>query len=157
MGIERKNLTMSEKDRINTAIHEAGHTVTCYFTEGAQHLYKATIVARGGSLGATYMLPSESDIMGMNKEKALAHLDICLGGHIAEKLFLGRNQVTSGCSNDLEQATKIVYEIIRKLGMDERAGLLATEKVDVSESMNSVIDTQAQNMIKVHIYIYIYI
>lgn len=52
MGIERKSLSMSEKDRLNTAIHEAGHAVVCYFNKHAQKLYKATIVARGGSLGA---------------------------------------------------------------------------------------------------------
>jgi len=52
MGIERKSLSMSEKDRLATAIHEAGHAVTCYFNKNAQKLYKATIVARGGSLGA---------------------------------------------------------------------------------------------------------
>lgn len=52
MGIERKKLSMSERDRIHTAIHEAGHAITCYFTPGAKKLYKATIVARGGSLGA---------------------------------------------------------------------------------------------------------
>jgi len=53
MGIERKKLSMSEKERFNTAIHEAGHTVTCYFTEGARKLHKATIVSRGGALGVT--------------------------------------------------------------------------------------------------------
>ena len=52
MGIERRKLQMLEKDRLNTAIHEAGHAVTCYFTPSAKKLYKATIVARGGSLGA---------------------------------------------------------------------------------------------------------
>lgn len=52
MGIERKKLSMSDKDRLNTAIHEAGHAITCYYTPGAKKLYKATIVARGGSLGA---------------------------------------------------------------------------------------------------------
>lgn len=52
MGIERKSLSMSDKDRMNTAIHEAGHAVTCYFSKGAKKLYKATIVARGSSLGA---------------------------------------------------------------------------------------------------------
>ena len=54
MGIERKNLSVPEKERLNTAIHEAGHAVTAYFTPGARKVYKATIVARGGSLGATY-------------------------------------------------------------------------------------------------------
>ena len=72
MGIERKKLSMSEKERLNTAIHEAGHTVACYFTESVNKLYKATIVARGGSLGATFMVPSESDSLAMNKEKVLA-------------------------------------------------------------------------------------
>jgi len=57
MGIERKKLSMSDKDRLNTAIHEAGHAIACYFTPGAKKLYKATIVARGSSLGAvSYLL-----------------------------------------------------------------------------------------------------
>jgi ATP-dependent Zn protease len=61
MGIERKKLTMTEKNRLETAIHEAGHATAAYFTPGAQKLYKATIVSRGGSLGATYFEPG-SDI-----------------------------------------------------------------------------------------------
>ena len=51
MGIERKSLSMSEKDRLATAIHESGHAITCYFNKHANKLYKATIVARGGALG----------------------------------------------------------------------------------------------------------
>ena len=50
MGIERKKLSMSDKERLHTAIHEAGHAIACYFSKGANKLYKATIVARGGSL-----------------------------------------------------------------------------------------------------------
>lgn len=56
MGIERKKLSMSDKDRLNTAIHEAGHAVACYYTPEAKKLYKATIVARGGSLGAVSII-----------------------------------------------------------------------------------------------------
>jgi cell division protease FtsH len=52
MGIERKSLSMSDRERMNTAIHEAGHAIICYFSPGAKKLYKATIVARGSSLGA---------------------------------------------------------------------------------------------------------
>jgi len=52
MGIERKKLSMSDKERLHTAIHESGHAIACYFSKGAKSLYKATIVARGGSLGA---------------------------------------------------------------------------------------------------------
>ena len=52
MGIERKKLSMSDKERLHTAIHESGHAIACYFSKGAKKLYKATIVARGSSLGA---------------------------------------------------------------------------------------------------------
>ena len=56
MGIERKNLSMSDKDRLHTAIHESGHAIASYFSKGAKKLYKATIVARGGSLGAVRLV-----------------------------------------------------------------------------------------------------
>ena len=52
MGIERRKLSMSDRERLHTAIHESGHAIACYFSKGAKKLYKATIVARGGSLGA---------------------------------------------------------------------------------------------------------
>jgi ATP-dependent Zn protease len=99
MGIERKSLSMSDRDRMNTAIHESGHAVACYFTKGAKQLYKATIVARGSSLGATYMVPDDS--VSMTKEKVLAEIDVAMGGHCAEKLIIGNNKVTSGCGADL--------------------------------------------------------
>ena len=105
MGIERKNLTMAESARLHTAIHEAGHAIACYFTPGAQKLYKATIVARGGSLGATYMVPDESEMLAMTKEKLLAHIDVAMGGHVAERLFIGEKNITSGCGSDLRGAT----------------------------------------------------
>jgi ATP-dependent Zn protease len=67
MGIERKKLSMSDRDRLHTAIHEAGHAITCYFTPAAKKLYKATIVARGSSLGAVRfikIITSHLDIYG---------------------------------------------------------------------------------------------
>ena len=76
MGIERKRLSMSDKDRLATALHEAGHAIVCYFTPNAKKLYKATIVSRGSSLGATFMVPDESDMLSTNKEKCLANIDV---------------------------------------------------------------------------------
>lgn len=61
LGIERKSLTMSERDRLNTAIHESGHALAAYYSPYALKLYKATIVARGGALGVTSMMPSENE------------------------------------------------------------------------------------------------
>lgn len=63
MGIERKKLSMSEKDRLNTAIHESGHAITGYFNKNAMDLYKATIVARGGALGVVSILDHFHEIV----------------------------------------------------------------------------------------------
>lgn len=101
MGIERKTLSMSEKDRLNTAIHEAGHALACYFNKNAMKLYKATIVARGGSLGATYMIPDESQSTSMNKAQIIASIDVAMGGHVAESLIIGKENISSGCGSDL--------------------------------------------------------
>ena len=68
MGIERKKLSVTEKERLNTAIHESGHTITSYFTPASRKIYKATIVARGGSLGATFYVPNETEMLSINKE-----------------------------------------------------------------------------------------
>lgn len=113
MGIERKKLSMTEKERLNTSIHESGHAVTCFYTEGANKLYKATIVARGGSLGATFMVPNESDSLSLTKEKVLARIDVAMGGHVAEELFIGDKFVTTGCGSDLDNATKLAYMAVR--------------------------------------------
>ena len=89
MGIERKSLSVTDKERLHTAIHEAGHALTCYFNPQAQQLYKATIVSRGSSLGATYMVPNESDMVSQTKDKIIAQIDVAMGGHVAEKLIIG--------------------------------------------------------------------
>jgi len=68
MGIERRKLSMSDRERLHTAIHESGHAIACYFNKGAKKLYKATIVARGSSLGAVSLgslnLNSLTDLYG---------------------------------------------------------------------------------------------
>lgn len=149
MGIERKKLSMSEKERLNTAIHEAGHTVACFFTQSANKLYKATIVARGGSLGATFMVPSESDSLAMNKEKVLAQIDVAMGGHVAEELFIGRDKVTTGCGSDLQNATKYAYMAVEKFGMfGEDAGYISTDKNKQSQERLAMIDKKVQEILK---------
>jgi len=149
MGIERKKLTVSEKERLNTAIHEAGHAVACYFTPGAHKLYKATIVARGGSLGATYMVPDDSDSISMTKEKVLANIDVAMGGHVAEEVFIGNRSVTTGCGSDLQRATQIAYQAVRDFGMfGEDAGYISANKDSLSDQHASMIDTKVQQILK---------
>jgi ATP-dependent Zn protease len=153
MGIERRKLSMSDKDRLLTAIHESGHAIVCYFTPGAKKLYKATIVARGSSLGATYMVPDESDMLSTTKEKVLANIDVAMGGHVAEKLFVGHEKVTTGCSSDLRGATNLAYEAVRRYGMfGEDAGYLSVDVKDVSQEHNALIDEQVKKILDVRLY-----
>ena len=112
MGIERKKLSMSEKDRLATAIHESGHALTCYFNPHALKLYKATVVARDGALGVTFMVPDESENSN-NKARFLAQIDVAMGGHVAEKLIIGKNKISSGCSSDLKGATDLAVKAVR--------------------------------------------
>lgn len=148
MGIERKKLSMTEKDRLNTAIHESGHAIACYFTPGARKLYKATIVARGGSLGATFMVPDENEMLSLSKEKVLAHIDVAMGGHVAERLFLGKDSITSGCGSDLKGATDIAYQAVRKFGMfGAEVGYLSSEKDENSEKYNGMIDIAVKKIL----------
>lgn len=145
MGIERKKLTMTEKDRLNTAIHEAGHATVCYYTAGAKKLYKATIVARGGSLGATFMEPDESGQLSTTKLKCLADIDTAMGGHVAEKLFIGEKKITTGCSSDLKGASDIAYQAVMRFGMfGEDLGFMSSDTEDLSEEMKAKIDTKVK-------------
>ena len=148
MGIERKMLSMSDKDRLATALHEAGHAIVCYFTPNAKKLYKATIVSRGSSLGATYMVPDESDMLSTNKDKCIANIDVAMGGHIAEKLFMGTEKITTGCSSDLRGATNIAYAAVRKYGMfGDDAGFASLDYKDASSEHNAMIDDNVKKIL----------
>lgn len=145
MGIERKKLSMTEKDRLNTAIHESGHALVCYFTPGARNLYKATIVARGGALGVTFMIPDDNEMLSMNKEKVLATLDVCMGGLVAERIFLGPKNITAGCSSDLKGATDLAYRAVRRFGMfGSTAGFISSDKDENSDEYNAMIDAEVK-------------
>ena len=112
-------------------------------------LYKATIVARGGSLGATYMEPDDSDQVSMNKLKILAQIDVAMGGHIAEKLYLGDKNITSGCGSDLKGATNFASHAVRNFGMfgEEGASFISAGKDDTSEEYNSMIDHKVKQIL----------
>ena len=125
MGSERKTLSQSEKSRKLTAYHETGHALVALFTEGALPLHKATIVPRGRSLGLTMQLPDEkdNDSTSESKRQLLARLDVCMGGRVAEELIFGAQEITTGASHDLQQATRIARNMVLRFGFSEsRAG-----------------------------------
>lgn len=98
MGAEKKSMVISPKEKELTAYHEAGHALVCMYTKGANSLHKITIMPRGQSLGMTMHLP-EMDKYSQSMSEYQAHIDVCLGGKIAEELTFGDDQVTSGVAS----------------------------------------------------------
>jgi ATP-dependent metalloprotease len=98
MGAEKRSMLISPKEKELTAYHEAGHALVCMFTKGANALHKITIMPRGQSLGMTMHLP-EIDKYSQHKNELQAHIDVCLGGKIAEEIIFGSDQVTSGVAS----------------------------------------------------------
>jgi cell division protease FtsH len=119
MGVARKTLVISEKERRMTAIHEAGHALLHYFLKNSDPLHKVTIVPHGRALGMAISLP-EADSYSRTKGWIEDRIVICYGGWAAEKLFY--NETTTGTKQDLEQATDMARRMVCEWGMAENLG-----------------------------------
>ena len=98
MGAERRSMVVQEKDKLMTAYHEGGHALVGLKTKGATPLYKITIMPRGPTLGVTHFL-EEMDKISKTKAEFMAHIDVCMGGKVAEEIIYGPDNVTSGASS----------------------------------------------------------
>ena len=123
MGAERKSAVISPDNLKLTAYHEGGHALVALKTVGSMPIHKATIVPRGNTLGMVAYLP-EKDQMNMSREQLLAHIDICMGGRVAEELIYGQGGVTTGAGSDLQQATSTARNMVTKYGMSSLLGPL---------------------------------
>jgi cell division protease FtsH len=123
MGAERKSMVMSEKERRNTAYHEAGHCIVGYLVPEHDPSYKVSIIPRGRALGVTMFLPEE-DRYSLSKRMILSQICSLFGGRIAEGMTLGPDGITTGASNDIERATKMAKSMVTKWGLSEKLGPL---------------------------------
>jgi cell division protease FtsH len=120
MGVERRSIVMPEEERKNTAYHESGHTVVAkVLSEYTDPVHKVTIIPRGRALGVTMQLPVE-DRYSHNREYLLARIAVLMGGRIAEEVFM--KQMTTGASNDFEQATQLSQNMVSRWGMSDELG-----------------------------------
>ena len=123
MGAERKSMVMSEKEKRNTAFHEAGHAIVGFSLPDHDTLYKITVVPRGRALGATTFLPEE-DRYSLSKSAVESQICSLFGGRIAEELINGIEAVTTGASNDIERATQLARNMVTQWGFSDRLGPL---------------------------------
>jgi cell division protease FtsH len=123
MGAERKSMVMSEKEKRNTAYHEAGHAIVGRLMPDHDPVYKVTIIPRGRALGVTMFLPEE-DRYSLSRQAVISQICSLFGGRIAEELILGPEFVTTGASNDIERATALARNMVTKWGLSEKLGPL---------------------------------
>ena len=123
MGAERKSMVMSDKEKSNTAYHEAGHAIVGRLVPDHDPVYKVSIIPRGRALGVTMFLPEE-DRYSQSRQALLSQICSLFGGRIAEEMTLGKDGVTTGASNDIQRATHIARSMATKWGLSEKLGPL---------------------------------
>ena len=121
MGAERRSLAMSEDEKRLTAYHEAGHALVGIYMPQHDPLHKVTIIPRGRALGVTMNLP-EQDRMSYSKQYCTSKLASMFGGREAEVLVLGPDNVTTGASSDIQQATRMARSMVTEWGMSDKLG-----------------------------------
>jgi cell division protease FtsH len=129
MGAERKSMVMSEKEKRNTAYHEAGHAIVGRLVPDHDPVYKVSIIPRGRALGVTMFLPEE-DRYSLSRQALRSQICSLFGGRIAEEMILGPEYVTTGASNDIERATRLARNMVTKWGLSERLGPIMYDEAD---------------------------
>jgi cell division protease FtsH len=121
MGAERKSMVMSEKEKLNTAYHEAGHVIVGRLVPEHDPVYKVSIIPRGRALGVTMFLPEE-DRYSHSKRSIISQICSLFGGRVAEELILGPDGVTTGASNDIQRATEAGAQHGHQVGLVRENG-----------------------------------
>ena len=122
MGAEKKSHIVSDKDKMVTAYHEAGHAVVSYFLPTQDPVHQISIIRRGMAAGYTMYLPTEEEKGHTSRSQLLEQICSLLGGRAAEQLT--QNDICTGASNDIERATDIARSIVTRFGMSEKLGLV---------------------------------
>ena len=121
MGVERRSMVISEKEKKTTAYHEAGHALVAVLLPGTDPLHKVTIIPRGRALGVTMQLPMDEQHT-YQRNYLINSLAILMGGRCAEEICLG--EMTTGAGNDIERATEMARKMVCEWGMSEKMGPL---------------------------------
>lgn len=147
MGSPRA-LSQSVEARRLTAYHEGGHALVALFTPGAKPIHKATIVPRGHALGMVSQVP-DKDEYSTTKQQMVAHIDVCMGGKVAEEMIFGSDFVTSGATSDLKSATRMARHMVEDCGMSDKIGPIALSSPEQrGASLNKDADDEVGNFLR---------
>jgi len=160
MGAERRSSAMTQEEKELTAYHEAGHAIVALNVPAADPVHKATIIPRGRALGMVMQLP-EGDRYSTSYRWMISRLAIMMGGRVAEEIKFGKENITSGASSDIEQATKLARAMVTRWGFSDKLGNVAygdnqdevflghsvARQQTVSEETARLIDSEVRNLI----------
>ena len=145
MGLERKGMVISPKEKEKIAYHEAGHALMGFMTEDSDPVHKVSIIPRGMALGVTQQLPIDDKHI-YDKKNLFNRILIMMGGRAAEEVFYGKEGITTGAENDLQRATELAYKMVSMWGMSDKVGPIAIKKVSnpFLGGMTNSIDTSPE-------------
>ena len=160
MGAERRSMVMTEDEKKLTAYHEAGHALVGLKVPKYDPLHKVTIIPRGRALGVTMSLP-ERDRLSYSKLELESKLAVMYGGRVAEELVFGKENVTTGAGNDIQQATSWARRMVTEFGFSDKLGRLrysdneeeiflghsVTRQKNVSDKTAALIDEEVRRLI----------
>jgi len=161
MGAERRSMVMTDKEKELTAYHEAGHALVGLNMPQSDPLHKITIIPRGRALGVTMNLP-ERDKYGHTLTELTSKIAMMFGGRMAEEIIFGKENVTTGASSDIQQATSIARRMVTEFGMSDKLGRVrynaneqeiflghsVTQQQNVSEATAQLIDSEVRRLIE---------
>ncbi|WP_461829423.1 ATP-dependent zinc metalloprotease FtsH [Aquifex sp.] len=128
MGLERRGMKISQKEKEKIAIHELGHALMGLVSDDEDQVHKISIIPRGMALGVTQQLPIEDKHI-YDKRNLLSKILVLLGGRAAEEVFYGKDGITTGAENDLQRATDLAYRMVSMWGMSDKVGPIAIRRV----------------------------
>ncbi len=158
MGSERRSMIISDAEKMNTAYHEAGHTLVARLIPGTDPIHKVSIIPRGMALGLTQQLPID-ERHTYNKDYLFNNIAVLMGGRAAEEIVL--DHMTTGAGNDIERATELARKMVCEWGMSDKLGPLTfgkreehiflgreiSQRRDFSESTAVDIDNEVRRIV----------
>lgn len=162
MGAERRSMVMTQEEKELTAYHEAGHALVSLRMPKTDPLHKVTIIPRGRALGVTMSLP-ERDQLSQSEMQLKSRLAMMYGGRIAEELVFGKDNITTGAGNDIQQATSIARRMVTEFGFSDKLGPLrysnneeevflghsVARQKNISDATAAIIDQEVRDLIEV--------
>ena len=126
-GVEKRSKVLTDADKELTSYHEVGHALIDKLLPDANELHKVSIIPRGMALGVTWTRPKDESVH-VSKAKLLAKIAVSLGGRAAEEIVYGKDNVSTGASQDLINVTDIARKMVTAWGMSEKLGPMAYGK-----------------------------